>query len=147
MYWLTEYVLGGVEGELEVVSSVGGVELAVVERVRSEAVNKRTERHAVIPARREVRYVHVLLTVHTSKDTDTLLGRSAKKYQKKTNLERLDKTCDKSKNFYYRNFSKLGPKADTELPVQWVLCSVKSQLSRWVLISITIMQGSANSRD
>jgi len=88
MYWLTEYVLGGVEGELEVVSSVGGVELAVVERVRSEAVNQSTERHAVVPARRKVCYVHVLLTVHTSKDTDTLLGHVAKKYQKKNKLRK-----------------------------------------------------------
>ena len=41
-------------------SSVGRVQLTVVERLWSEVMNQRTERHAVIPARREVGNVHVL---------------------------------------------------------------------------------------
>jgi len=65
------YILGSVKGQLEVISSVGRVQLIIVERVGSEPVNQSTERHAVIPARCEVRYIHVLTCTHTHTHTHT----------------------------------------------------------------------------
>jgi len=57
-------VLCSVKRKLEVVSSVGWVQLTVVERLRSEVVNQSTECHSVVPACREVRYIHMLTHTH-----------------------------------------------------------------------------------
>ena len=53
-------LLGGIEGDLEVVTFVGGGELVKVEGVRMEAVDEGTERQTVRPARREVVNLNIL---------------------------------------------------------------------------------------
>jgi len=54
------YAQRGVEGELEVVSAVGGAELVEVEGVGEVAVNERAQREAVRPATGEVSHGHSL---------------------------------------------------------------------------------------
>ena len=53
-------VLCSVEGQLEVMPAVLGVQLRVVEGVREEVVDKGTEGQPVVPARREVGHLDVL---------------------------------------------------------------------------------------
>ncbi len=58
--------LGDVEGESEVGAASLRVQFGVVEGARVEAVDERAERHAVVPAAREVLDVHVLRVNITS---------------------------------------------------------------------------------
>jgi len=59
-WWERGDLLGHVEGESKVSSSIFRIESGVVERFRVEVVDESTERHAVGPARRKVGDVYML---------------------------------------------------------------------------------------
>lgn len=68
MQWITtanqkrdnEYLLCCVKSQLEIFLRIFAVQLAVVEGIRVEMVDKGTEGQTIIPARREVLYVNIL---------------------------------------------------------------------------------------
>ena len=59
-------LLGSVEGDFEVLSSILRIERCVVDRVRKIVMNERTECHSVGPRRREVRDVDMLDRSHVN---------------------------------------------------------------------------------
>jgi len=62
LHMICNSLLGNVERQSKVATSIFWIQSGVVERFRVEVMNESTERHTVCPARREVRYIHMLQT-------------------------------------------------------------------------------------